>query len=260
MNSAGDLPKEGLPHSDIRGSTIARISPRLFAACHVLHRLLAPRHPPNALVSLTIIHQYARTQYQTAQQTYQCRTASTTLTITNYTSIPRFTCQRSPARARSIGPGATCGGFGSTRPSRPGGRGTPTVWQPPVAAVPRLAVAHTRRQSASSPSGGFFLRLCCRKNGGKRIRTDDPLLAKQVLYQLSYAPVAYPQQDRHAGGPKGPDGSTTPSVAVRRLAATATTGFISLRRIFAVPKAQQKWAREDLNLRPHAYQACALTN
>ena len=50
----GDLPKEGLPHSDIRGSTIARISPRLFAACHVLHRLLAPRHPPNALVSLTI--------------------------------------------------------------------------------------------------------------------------------------------------------------------------------------------------------------
>ena len=26
--------------------------------------------------------------------------------------------------------------------------------------------------------------------GGKRIRTDDPLLAKQVLYQLSYTPVA----------------------------------------------------------------------
>src|SRR4051794_1535156 len=54
MDSAQDLPKEGFPHSDIRGSTIARISPRLFAACHVLHRLLAPRHPPNALVTLTI--------------------------------------------------------------------------------------------------------------------------------------------------------------------------------------------------------------
>ena len=25
--------------------------------------------------------------------------------------------------------------------------------------------------------------------GGKRDRTDDPLLAKQVLYQLSYAPM-----------------------------------------------------------------------
>ena len=38
-----------LPHSDIPGSTPADGSPRLFAACHVLHRLLAPRHPPYAL-------------------------------------------------------------------------------------------------------------------------------------------------------------------------------------------------------------------
>ena len=28
-------------------------SPKLFAACHVLHRLLLPRHPPCALSSLT---------------------------------------------------------------------------------------------------------------------------------------------------------------------------------------------------------------
>ena len=39
----------GLPHSDIPGSPIARISPGLFAACHVLHRLSVPRHPPDAL-------------------------------------------------------------------------------------------------------------------------------------------------------------------------------------------------------------------
>jgi hypothetical protein len=42
----------GLPHSDIPGSTNARFSPGLFAACHVLHRLSTPRHPPNALRSL----------------------------------------------------------------------------------------------------------------------------------------------------------------------------------------------------------------
>ncbi len=48
----GSPKREGFPHSDTRGSTIARISPRLFAACHVLLRLLAPRHPPNALLSL----------------------------------------------------------------------------------------------------------------------------------------------------------------------------------------------------------------
>ena len=39
----------GLPHSEIPGSTIARISPGLVAACHVLHRLSVPRHPPDAL-------------------------------------------------------------------------------------------------------------------------------------------------------------------------------------------------------------------
>jgi hypothetical protein len=43
----------GLPHSDILGSTVVCASPRLIAAYHVLHRLLAPRHPPYALSSLT---------------------------------------------------------------------------------------------------------------------------------------------------------------------------------------------------------------
>ena len=44
----------GFPHSEIRGSTIARISPRLIAACYVLHRLSVPRHPPNALTCLIL--------------------------------------------------------------------------------------------------------------------------------------------------------------------------------------------------------------
>ena len=46
--------RSGFPHSDIPGSKPACGSPRLFAACHVLHRLLPPRHPPCALSSLTI--------------------------------------------------------------------------------------------------------------------------------------------------------------------------------------------------------------
>ncbi len=52
MYSAQDTLAGGLPHSEIPGSTIARISPGLFAACHVLHRLSVPRHPPNALIAL----------------------------------------------------------------------------------------------------------------------------------------------------------------------------------------------------------------
>ena len=47
--SAGYPLRGGLPHSEIPGSPIARISPGLFAACHVLHRLSVPRHPPDAL-------------------------------------------------------------------------------------------------------------------------------------------------------------------------------------------------------------------
>ncbi len=44
----------GLPHSETPGSPIARISPGLFAACRVLHRLSVPRHPPDALQSRPI--------------------------------------------------------------------------------------------------------------------------------------------------------------------------------------------------------------
>ncbi len=43
----------GFPHSDISGSKDICSSPKLFAAYHVFHRLLVPRHPPCALYSLT---------------------------------------------------------------------------------------------------------------------------------------------------------------------------------------------------------------
>ncbi len=63
--------------------------------------------------------------------------------------------------------------------------------------------------------------------GGERVRTDDLLLAKQALSQLSYTPVQM-TEDR---------GQRTEDRARPRW-----------------------WAREDLNLRPHAYQARALTS
>jgi hypothetical protein len=55
MYTVHDTLAGGLPHSDIHGSTPARGSPWLFAACHVLHRLLVPRHPPNALLILDTV-------------------------------------------------------------------------------------------------------------------------------------------------------------------------------------------------------------
>ena len=43
----------GFPHSEICGSKLMCSSPQLIAACHVLRRLLMPRHSPCALSSLT---------------------------------------------------------------------------------------------------------------------------------------------------------------------------------------------------------------
>ena len=56
----------GFPHSDIRGSQGICPSPRLFAACHVLHRLRAPQASPVRPCSLSLFllpgpHQRSRT-------------------------------------------------------------------------------------------------------------------------------------------------------------------------------------------------------
>ena len=48
--------RSGLPHSEIHGSKLIRSSPWLIAAYHVFHRLLSPRHPPNALKTLDHSH------------------------------------------------------------------------------------------------------------------------------------------------------------------------------------------------------------
>ena len=58
----------GFPHSDIHGSKPARGSPWLFAACHVLHRLLVPRHPPNALLILDICDAAPKSRVHHAQK------------------------------------------------------------------------------------------------------------------------------------------------------------------------------------------------
>jgi hypothetical protein len=78
---------------------------------------------------------------------------------------------------------------------------------------------------------GLISGLCPPISGGERDRTDDLLLAKQALSQLSYTP----------GGQPTEDGRRIPFSVVCHPS-------------FAW------WAREDLNLRPHAYQARALTS
>src|SRR5829696_4373063 len=65
MYSAGStraLPRVGFPIRKSPGQRLVSTSPGLIAAAHVLHRLLAPRHPPCALVLLIrrepVFHRY----------------------------------------------------------------------------------------------------------------------------------------------------------------------------------------------------------
>ncbi len=102
MYSGADTLTGGFPHSEIRGSTIARISPQLIAACHVLHRLLAPRHPPNALIALNTYHQcpHAGPNPTTQSSAYQTNRLSFTHSLF---------CSRHHHPAQSSRPHSTAG-------------------------------------------------------------------------------------------------------------------------------------------------------
>ena len=71
-------------------------------------------------------------------------------------------------------------------PSRRSGR-TTVLEVPDTARRPHRTSALSRRHP--QPHHGIPAPTLAGRSGGKRIRTDDPLLAKQVLYQLSYAPT-----------------------------------------------------------------------
>ena len=55
LRSNNNKASGGFPHSEIHGSKPIPGSPWLIAGYHVLHRLLLPRHPPNALIALDSI-------------------------------------------------------------------------------------------------------------------------------------------------------------------------------------------------------------
>jgi hypothetical protein len=78
--------------------------------------------------------------------------------------------------------------------------------------------------------------------GARRDRTDDLMLAKHALSQLSYGPDVGPGPRRPAADAIGEDA---------QLEKGPTRG--------PPGRAADWWARVDSNYRPHAYQACALT-
>ena len=106
-----------------------------------------------------------------------------------------------------------------------------------------------RTEGPNSPRGLNKISAMNEVNGGaERDRTADPLLAKQVLSQLSYSPNSLGTALADSDQPK--------PVHQHHCRTILSTVFSYQHRIH-----QSKWwARVDSNYRPHAYQACALTN
>ena len=111
---------------------------------------------------------------------------------------------------------------------------------------------NSRCQMPQPPKGGggnsFAFRdragdaLSRRAGGGaRRDRTDDLMLAKHALYQLSYGPHSL--EAAAVGSPGIPGVVDLPS--------RPPEGH-TMDKVW--------WAQADSNCRPHAYQACALTN
>ena len=198
----------GLPHSETPGSPIARISPGLFAACCVLHRLSVPRHPPDAL-----LYSIARRLSQDAPRPERSKSGSHPRLARRPSMKTLPDTHAHPFRGRRHARLGHITTLSSplNQHFAPGG--------PPHGRIPYLRRVRDPWRVPRPPPGA-----AAGASGGDRARTDALLLAKQALSQLSYTP-----------GQRSP-------------------------RIAAAPRAEAEWAREDLNLRPHAYQARALTS
>ena len=140
-------------------------SPRSFAACYALHRLLVPRHPPCALSSLT-----------TFFFTKECNSHPAALGrfVRQFAAIPLFGCQRAvhlQARLASMLNlrARVKGNFPASPHTKP-----QTHAQQPLPSSAHLRAANRipvkRRAGKRMPFGG-----------GDGIRTRDVLVANQVL-------------------------------------------------------------------------------
>ena len=184
MDSGTATPQGGgLPHSEIHGSKGARPSPRLFAACHVLHRLSVPRHPPNAL----------RRLISAADKTaHASRIRHPGIAAVNpQQSLPEPSISRHcrhpaignpPKTARTPQRNAPANKLRSPSSSQCPIPMRQEARRPPIAISSVLLGSLSLSRRSTPPRQ--------RLGGGGRNRTDDLKLAKLALSQLSYAPTS----------------------------------------------------------------------
>ena len=266
----------GLPHSDTHGSKPARGSPWLFAACHVLHRLLVPRHPPNALLMLSPMHRNQPHHRATGHRHMTGLSSTQHTTHTPLTTAGRVTLAASlsaDARVRHPRNVPTDRSF-QAKPSHATACKPPNLSEPSCA--PRDAPepdSHEQRPSQWTTNN----------QDRTDLRPTHPNQASHHAHptlptRTHSAPDTTKEETQpHSGtgwahpptfGPSAPWRRTGSNRRPPACKAGALPAELRPRRDphrettqrLPPPHAPHPWAREDLNLRPHAYQACALTS
>ena len=154
------LQRGGLSHSETRGSTVTCTYPRIIAACHVLHRQREPRHPPYALKCFL-----SRTAPNPRNRGGDGSGSGIPLDVLSGTWTSRLVLVYSLA----------CGPI----PGRPGAAHAQGMGRERDGGQARLC--HNMSMDDGLPSVHAPGRGRRGAGGEYRIRTDDPLLAKQVL-------------------------------------------------------------------------------
>jgi hypothetical protein len=214
----------GFPHSEICGSKVAHTSPQLIAACHVLHRLYAPRHPRIALTSrlrahttninaahsakstanAQVIGRHAQRMPPTTQlvrdnnlshciktrmYSFALRPRSLTATQPHSKPTPRGIDFKNPftmsKRKPKLPQTAAChsGSDVFIKPgnTREAGRYSTTL----TCASPHAPVSRSKAAPRTARCAALAGLAGARRGGAYRDRTDDLMLAKQPLSQLS---------------------------------------------------------------------------
>jgi hypothetical protein len=188
--------RAGLPHSEISGSKSAGDSPELFAACHVLLRLSTPRHPPNALLMLDL-YAYGKRSMRRSRRAESLPRAPPTRAALHEdqkhrnAAIGRAGAPRvAPSRSRTRS-SIACTPLHHVKNQKPERRG--------AVAGARRPLHKNRIPSSSQPHPApTASRAANRAGGAERVRTDDLLLAKQALSQLSYSPAPEPSPEQRS--------------------------------------------------------------
>ena len=161
----------GFPHSEIHGSKPVRGSPWLIAAYHVLHRLSAPRHPPDTLKTLDRSHYRCSPQARPKASRIRQRVDRRSRWHRRAT-VPKTTCFR------------TCPGWEAVKlASHPQDH----LWPAGPRAPPRLRSSTTVIRSGSQ--GTPIRRSVARRQSTRRIKRPHPHARLRLQPRVPNTPI-----------------------------------------------------------------------